>query len=427
MNSAWLAVPLTLAAPLVAAERLAVAALVGLAVGTEREWSEPPAGPQRRFAGLRTFLLLGMLGGVAGLLLPDAPAIAGVLLAGGAAFAVVAYAMAVRRPEQPLDGTTEAAALVVLALGTLAAIGQLLLAAAAVAVVVFALGEKQRLHRLVGKIGPAEMHAALQFLILALVVLPLLPSGPIGGILAIRPRALWALVLLLSGINFATYIARRALGPHRGYGVAGVLGGLFSSTVLTMQFSRLSRREPEHADALALGTVAASAALPLRVLFLLLVLNRAVAAEALFYVAPALLIGVIGTLLLLRRPAAAEHAAPDPHNPLRLGFAMQIALILGVVFLAVDYARTRWGSLGIIGSSALFGLADLDALTASMAHLPDTARAVAARGVGVALAVNTITKCAMAAIAGERRFRREVTPALAATTLALAAALWWRW
>ena len=226
--------PLNELAPTLMAQRLAVATLIGLVVGTEREWSGPKAGPERRFAGLRTFLLFGMLGGVAGLLVSGEALLPGsVLLAAGAAFNVVAYARSVRTPEQPRDGTTEAAALVVLSLGTLAGLGYLALAAGCGAVVVFALGEKQRLHWLVGKIGQEEMHAALQFLVLALVIFPLLPTGPYESFFGFRPRALWAMVLLLSGINFAGYIARRAVGPGRGYGMTGALAGLISSTDLT--------------------------------------------------------------------------------------------------------------------------------------------------------------------------------------------------
>ena len=174
--------------------RLVVAAAIGLAVGTEREWSGPRSGPHRRFAGLRTFLLFGILGGVSGLLIADDNVIAGcVLLAAGGAFNLIAYAMTVRRPHQPLDGTTEAAALVVLALGVLAALGQLALASGSTAVVVYALGEKERLHTLVGRIGKFEMHAALEFLVLALAVLPILPAGPFPGFFGIRPRLLWGI------------------------------------------------------------------------------------------------------------------------------------------------------------------------------------------------------------------------------------------
>ena len=222
------------------AVRLSIAALVGAGVGLEREWSGHASGPQARFAGLRTFLLLGILGGCAGLFVSlSAPGLAIAFAAGGSALAVAAYVTAQRRPGVEPDGTTEAAALVVIALGAIAGSGSIALAAGAGSVVVLALSEKARLHWLVTRLGDAELHAALQFSVLALVVLPLLPSGPFLGVIAIRPRALWAVVLLLSALNFCGFIARRVLGPNRGYGVAGMLGGVVSS--LLSRWASLAR------------------------------------------------------------------------------------------------------------------------------------------------------------------------------------------
>ncbi len=198
------------------AVRLAIAALIGLGVGLEREWSGHASGPDARFAGLRTFLLMGLLGGSAGLLIMlGNPLAAAVIAVGGVLFGVAAYAMAVRRTDSSLDGTTEAAALVVVALGVLAGVGWLALAAGAAAVVVLALREKSRMHWLVGQMEEHELRAAFQFAVLALVVLPLLPVGPYLGDMAIRPRLLWSLVLVFSGLNFAGYIARRVIGPAR--------------------------------------------------------------------------------------------------------------------------------------------------------------------------------------------------------------------
>jgi len=191
------------------ASRLAVAALVGLAIGMEREWSGHASGPQARFAGARTFLLLGLLGGLAGWLASRGfVAGAALLLAGGAALAVAAYVIGVQRT-QDVDGTTETAALVVLALGTVAGLGQLAIAGGAGALVVLALAEKTRIHGFVRRIGEQEMRAALYFAVLALVVLPALPAGPYGPLGGIRPRALWTVVLLFCALNFAGYLARR--------------------------------------------------------------------------------------------------------------------------------------------------------------------------------------------------------------------------
>lgn len=422
--------PLNELAPLLMAERLAIATLIGLLVGTEREWSGPRTGPERRFAGLRTFLLFGMLGGISGLFIAGGALLPGtVLLAAGAAFNVVAYALSARSPEQPLAGTTEAAALVVLALGTLAGLGHLALAAGSAAVVVFALGEKQRLHWLVGKIGQEEMHAALQFLVLALVILPLLPTGPFESFFGFRPRALWAMVLLLSGINFAGYLARRAVGPGRGYGVTGALAGLISSTALTLQFSRISRAEPKHARGLSLGVIAACTILPLRVLLISLVLNTAVALQLLYFVIPAVLVGVAFTLVLSRDSGSVEAPTADPASPLRLGSALQLAVMFQLTFVVIDYARSIYGSSGLNGSAVLFGLADLDALTVSMNRLVGDANVavLAARAIGIGILSNTAVKFVISMIVGGSAYRRLVFGGLVTTIGVLGAVLYLRW
>ena len=200
-----------------ATARLALAALIGLGVGLEREWSGHTSGPDARFAGIRTFLLLGFAGGAAGICGAQGMGLVALAFAlGGVALTVSAYIVATRRPGAGVDGTTEAAALSVLALAALAGMGWRMLAAGAGSVVVLALSEKTRLHALVRHVSETELHAALQFTVLAVVVLPLLPAGPLFGALAIRPRMLWTVVLLFSGLNFAGYLARRAVGLRRG-------------------------------------------------------------------------------------------------------------------------------------------------------------------------------------------------------------------
>ncbi|MDF1504389.1 DUF4010 domain-containing protein, partial [Roseisolibacter sp. H3M3-2] len=249
------------------AARLAVAALAGLAVGIEREWSHGRDGAAS-VAGMRTFALYGLLGGLAGVALAaGATLAAGALLLGGAALAAAAYVAQQRDQDAPRDAglTTEVASLVVLGLGALAGAGRMGAAGGGAALVALALGEKARLHWLVRHLGERDLRAGLQFAVLALVVLPLLPEGPFGPGGAVRPRALWGVVLIFLAIDSAGYVARRAIGPSRGFGVAGLLGGLVSSTAVTLGFSRRSRDEPAHARALALGVVGACTVLLLRV------------------------------------------------------------------------------------------------------------------------------------------------------------------
>lgn len=411
------------------AVRLGIAALVGLAVGAEREWSGHATGPHARFAGVRTFLLLGMLGGSAGLLFAWSYAPAGVaLISVAGVFVVAAYAMAVRRPGVDLDGTTEGAALVVVALGVLAGVGQTGLAAGAVAVVVLALGEKERLHWLVRKIGEHEMRAALQFAVLALVVLPLLPEGPYGPWGGIRPRMLWAIVLLFAALNFAGHLARHAVGPNRGYGVAGMLGGLVSSTAVTLQFSRLSRREDGVERPLALGVIGASTVLVGRVFIATAVLNAGVARALVLYLVPAALVGVTLVAAAMRQPwpAATEAETPDRRNPLRLWWAIQLAIGFQLAMIALAVAREYWGRTGVLTSAALMGLTDVDALTVSMCRAVGNGgtSGLAAQGIAIGILSNTVVKLGIALSVGTPRFRKAVVPGFLALAAALGVGLW---
>src|SRR5262245_30569178 len=136
---------------------LVVAALIGLAVGIEREWSGHASGPHARFAGVRTFFLLGIIGGTAGLLIRgDAELTCAILLLAGAGLSIAAYVMTARRDAASIEGTTETAAIAVLAIGALAGTGAFKLAAGAGAIMVLALREKTAVHRLVARIDDVE-------------------------------------------------------------------------------------------------------------------------------------------------------------------------------------------------------------------------------------------------------------------------------
>jgi uncharacterized membrane protein (DUF4010 family) len=207
---------------------ISVATLAGLGIGFEREWSGHASGRLRRFAGVRTFMLLGLLSGIAGCRV-----------------------------------------------------------SVSLVAVVLALGEKARVRAFVARIDDAEMRPAVQFALLALVVLPLLPAGSYGPLGGVRPRQLWSVVLLFSGLDFIGYVARRVVGPAIGCGLTGLLGGLVSSTALTLDFSRRSRTAVTSlATPLALGVVAACTVLLPRVAVITAILEPRVAVALVPYLVP---------------------------------------------------------------------------------------------------------------------------------------------
>ena len=404
--------------------RIVVAALCGLTIGVERQWSGHATGLTARIGGARTFTLLGAVSGIAGWLWTlELHAFATVFLAGAVALVVVGYLAASTRD---VDGTTEAAALVTMAAGVLAGLDRLALASGITAVTCLLLIEKSTLHRAIAKIDDDEIRAAVRFAVMAAVILPLLPEGPYGPWGGVRPRLLWMLVLFFSGISFAGYIARRMVGPKAGYVWAGLLGGLVSSTAVTFTFARDSARKPDLAPSLAVGIVAASTVLFARVLVAATVLNARLVPPLALCVAAPLLLGVLILLVGWRRMGHSGERAEEPANPLHLRSALQMAVLFQAVLFLVHIAKTEWGGLGLLASGAIVGLTDLDALTISMAETAqDPAMvSVAAGAIGEGLVSNTIFKATVAAFAGRGAVRTMVPLALLAMAVAIGAALY---
>jgi uncharacterized membrane protein (DUF4010 family) len=403
--------------------RVLIAALGGAAVGLERQWSGHADGPAARFAGIRTFTMLGAISGVSGVFwIAGVTAPAAILLSGAVAIVAAAY-MAGSRHD--IDGTTEAAALVVLAAGLLAGLGSVTPASGLIAILVLLLVEKSRLHSLVRRIDDVGLRSGVRFAVMALVVLPLLPEGPFGPFGGVRPRQLWLLVLFFSGLSFAGYLARRIVGTGHGYLVTGLLGGLISSTNVTFTFARTSRTEPALEGPLALGAVAANAMVFPRLVLATTILNPTIVGPLSVYLAApalaALLVLVVGT----RQSTTVSAHELSPANPLQLKSALQMAVLFQVVLMVVHIARERWGTSGVFTSAAVLGLSDVDALTVSMAK--DVADAlsptIAATAIAIGVLSNTAMKIALALLFGSSRFRFVAAGSLILMFVALALVL----
>ena len=403
-----------------------VALVGGLAVGIERQWSGHASGPRARLGGIRTFALLGGFAGLAGWLWSEqVHLIATVLVAAAAALIVAAYAAA---SASDVDATTEVSALVVVAAGVAAGLGYLALASGITATTCFFLLEKSRLHSLVRKLDDESLRAAARFAVMATVVLPLLPTGPYGPWDTVRPRTLWVLVLFFSGLSFISFVARRAIGARFGFPLAGLLGGFVSSTSVTLNFARASRTLANARVPLAYGAIAASTVLFARVAVASFVLNRSLAFAALWYLVPPFVVGALIVLTGLRKATKSDDVEP-PHNPLQIGAALQMAALFQIVLILVELARRTWGNVGIIVSSAVLGLTDVDALTLSMANAATAQVPVdlAARGLAIGILSNTLLKAGLAVVIGEGPFRWLVTGGLLILAAGLGVLLAWGW
>ena len=402
---------------------VAVAMLGGLAIGLERQWSGHSKGPNARFAGLRTFTMIGLLAGLSGWWwVAGLQTFSLILLIGAAAIVITAY---IARSRGDIDATTEIAALVVMASGVMSGLGQVAISSGIIALTFLLLVEKSRLHRIAEHLGETELLAAARFAVMATVILPLLPQelGPFGPLGVVKPRQLWMLVLFFSGLSFAGFLARRALGEHRGYAVAGILGGLVSSTSTTLTFSRLSRDHGGNGVALAAGVMGANAMLFPRVLLATAVLAPPLAwALGPGFVAP-VLIGLTLFVLGIRSAGRATRAT-GPKNPLELVAALQMTVLFQIVLFAVSLAERYFGDAGLYGSAAVLGLTDVDALTVSMSERvnADTSAVVAARALTLGILANTLVKTTITLAVGRGGYR--IRAGLGLGLLALALGAW---
>ncbi|MHB1022608.1 MAG: MgtC/SapB family protein [Acidobacteriaceae bacterium] len=398
---------------------IVIAALGGAAVGIDRQraYGDEELGA---IGGLRTFTLLGTIAGLCGyFLLTGLSAAAIVILA--ACVAVLAI-VRLSAGKIPRDATTEVAAVAVLVFGVAAGYGHLRLAAALYAWTVLILIEKSWLHTLVSRIGGVELRATVQFLAMALIVFPVLPHGSYGPYGVINPRIIWILVLAFSGLAFAGYLARKMFGEKSGWILTGTIGGLISSTQVAVSFSRESHEHVDATNALVGGVMAATVVSLLRVLSIAWLINSSLARLVLpCFIAPCL----IGVLIALYGFRASKNTGRivDKKNPLQFLTAVQLALLFIVVQYVVTLAHRWFGHAGLLGSAALIGSTDIDALLASFPPL--FAQGIHAKEIArvliVGVVANTAIKPATTLLYGRNAFRIKATAGLLLIIAALLA------
>jgi uncharacterized membrane protein (DUF4010 family) len=380
-------------------ERLATALAAGLLIGLERGWQARALAEGARVAGLRTFGLIGLLGGLASLLgqsqgLP-------VLAAG---FAGLALVLAVgywrsTAASHDLSATSAVAALVTFGLGAAAGEGELAVAGAGAVVVALLLGTKPQLHRLVERIERRELLAVLQLLLMSVVLLPALPDRGLGPWQALNPYRIWWMVVLVAGLSAVGYFAIRLAGPRRGLLLTGLFGGLASSTATTVA---LARRAATPAETAPPRLIAAGILLACAVMFPRMLLVSVVIAPALLppLAAPLLAAGLAAVAVALwaagGAAASAEGAANiGAENPFELGTALKFGLLLAAILLVTEGLRRWVGNQALYPIAAVSGLADVDAVTLSFSALVADGSArpgLAGGAILLAAAVNTLVK-----------------------------------
>ena len=399
---------------------LALSLAIGLLLGLERGWQARAEPSGRRVAGIRTFSLIGLAGGLCGVLADDGlgpwPVAAGLLALG--ALLAVSYLQQVGR-QQDLSITTSVAALVAFLLGALAATGLRESAAAAAVVVTWLLSVKPTLHAWLRRIDPEELRATLRLLLISVVVLPFLPNRGYGPGGALNPFEIWWMVVLIAAISWAGYVAARIVGPGRGAILTGLVGGLVSSTAVTLHLSRLCRERsaPATSSAVAAGILAASGMMFARILVEIAVVNPSLLRSALpAFAARTLVLGIAGWWIWHRSPGAGTTGEMRLGNPLELGSAIKFGAFLALVMVLADVLEARYGEAGILALASVSGLADVDAITLSLARMAteSISASTASQGIVLAGAVNTVVKGVLATAIGGRHLAGLLWPPLVA-------------
>nr|WP_315491888.1 MgtC/SapB family protein [uncultured Rhodoferax sp.] len=392
--------------------RFAVAIGLGILLGLERERTKGGDGG----AGVRTFALIALSGAIAGFLGSqlDLVWMAMGLFAAVAALVVAMYVVTARRGD--IGVTTEVSALLAFVLGLLCSYGQLQLASWIAVAMALLLALKDWLHQLARRINSTDVEATLKFSIVTLIVLPLVPDVNYGPppLDVINPYKIWLMVVLISALNFSSYLLIKVVGAEHGIGLAGLLGGLASSTAVTLGFSQRSRQEGEDASALALGIVLAWTVMFFRVAIMTSLLYWKLGREIAWAMGLLCVASLAACYWLWQRNRRRERGEVKPgSNPFELDAAIQFGLLFGVILLVSKAAQVYLGDAGLYLAAAVAGLTDVDAITLAMVNLAsgDTSSLqVAARAVVIAVMANTLTKCGMAIGLGSAELRRIIWP-----------------
>jgi uncharacterized membrane protein (DUF4010 family) len=396
--------------------QLAISLMLGLLVGLQRQRTEAAVG------GIRTFPLIAAFGTLCGWLALDS---GGWIVAAGliavAALLVVSNYMQAKAGDPDAGQTTEIAALLLYGIGAYLVIGETAVAVVLGGAIALLLHYKDMLHAFAARIGERDVTAIMQFVLVTLVILPVLPDRTYGPYEVLNPFEIWLMVALIVGIGLAGYFAYKLFGQRGGALLGGLLGGLSSSTATTLSYARRNTAAPATSALAALVIMIAATAVFLRVLTEIAVVApghfRALAPPLLAMLAACIAISGV----MHWRTQEHRGAMPEQGNPAELRSAILFGLLYAVIILAVAAAKTEFGERGLYGVAVLSGLTDMDAITLSTAQLTNHGRldpGTAWRLILVASMANLAFKAALVALLGGRALLRHVLKLFGAAVIA---------
>lgn len=386
---------------------LLTALAVGLLIGLEREQAKPDSGGAG-FGGIRTYPIFSLIGGLSMMVGRASMWVPLVALLGVIVLVALAY-MADLKASRDHGMTTEVSVIATFLLGALATSSgvvepmatRLVLVIAIGVTLTFLLSSKQVLHGFAARISREDLFSTVKFLIVATIVLPLLPREPMGPLDAINPFNVGLMVVLISGLSFAGFVAVRLLGEHRGLLLSAAVGGLVSSTAVTIAFATRTRDDKTLAPAAAGAIAIASSIMVARVGVLVAITNIGLLVPLAVPLVGALVGCVVGGLLVYRRGAGAAETKPvEVKNPFELGNAIRFGLAFAVIVFITKAAKTYLGNQGLYLAGLVAGMTDVDAVTLSTAKQAGTELTAATIAILIAVASNTLVKSSIAAAIG---------------------------
>jgi len=373
----------------------------GLLIGIERGWKLREEKPGTRVAGIRTFSMLGLASGIAGLIgVTGYPFVASAIVIGAVAIMVTAYSRELRNQH---DSTSAVAAIATIAIGFLAGSGNPALAIASAAVGVALLAMRTELHGFVEKLDQEDVKALARYAVIACAILPFLPSGHYGPLGAWNPQKLWLVVVLVTGFSFLGYVANRIFGERHGTIATALIGGAYSSTAVTQSLAQRLGRE-ERAGAEPAGIALATAVMYLRVALLVALLATRVFMPLAIILFPATLVAWLAGWWLYRK--APRHEGPSPPgNPIAILPALGFVAFVAIAAVAARWAAGRFGEMGIAVLLLIVGSTDVDTAIITLGGLPAVAISplLAAIAIAGTIIVNMAVKIGITLVYARRK------------------------
>ncbi len=378
---------------------LGLALATGSLIGLERGWHQREIPDGHRVAGVRTFALLGLLGGLGSVLAQAWGAVVLAMLALLVGIFLLAGYIVTVRMHTVMGLTTYVAALVTFVIGAIAASGAWRTSSVAAVIVMALLQFKQPLHTSISKLSETELASGTQLLLISVVALPVLPDQGFGPYQALNPYRLWWAVVLLCVLSFLGFVLMRWLGTKRGLTLTALLGGIVSSTATTASLARWSHQTPAWRPLAAVGAVLACSAMFARMAMLVAIAAPALGSGPVWVFGAMALAGAAFGAVAAMRGTSDELPDLQISNPMKLSSAIQFAAFLGAVTVAGRFLADQFGDAGLLITSAVSGLVDVDAITLSVGRMvaeEAVGAKVATLGLFIAATVNQVTKLGLA-------------------------------